>query len=142
MPYRTQPSRWRTRDKLVSTQDRDTSSFLPVGMGAIRGWLLSQTYPTPMAYKPYYVLVSMIITSHKISNTSCQGDALFASNDAQQILCWVQNACLQEYASGGALFWKLPYSSKILFEFFKSTYSFKTIQKSCLNFFSINMKIN
>ena len=37
LPYRTQPSRLGTRDKLVSTQDRDFLGILLVGMKGIRG---------------------------------------------------------------------------------------------------------
>ena len=45
-----------TRDKLVSTQDRDFPGSFPVGMRGIWGWLLSQAYPFPTARIFIYAL--------------------------------------------------------------------------------------
>ena len=46
----------------------------------------------------------MIVSSHKITNAPCQGGVVTVSNNTQKYYARVQNACLQEYASGGALF--------------------------------------
>ena len=46
----------------------------------------------------------MIASSHKITNAPCQGGVVTASNNTQKYYARVQNACLQGYASGGALF--------------------------------------
>ena len=114
MPYRTQPS-WRgTRDKLVSTQDRDFPGFLPVGMKGIRRWLLSQAYPFSTAKNLHYALMRMIVSSHKITNAPCQGGVVTVSNNTQKYYARVQNACLQEYASG-VHFLKVAFFFKILF---------------------------
>ena len=142
MPYRTQPSRRGTRDKLVSTQDRDFPRFLPIGMKGIRGWLLSQTYQIPTARNHQYALMSMIMWSHKITNTPCHDGVVTVSKRHTKYYARVQNACLQEYVSGVhflkvASFFKSPILRK-----FKLTHSFKTVQKSCLENFQINMRIN
>ena len=142
MPYRTQPS-WRgTRDKLVSTQDRDFPGFVPVGMQGIRRWLLSQAYPFLTAKNLHYSLMRMIVSSHKITNAPCQGGVVTVSNDTQKYYARVQNACLQEYASGGALFEDAFFFKNLILNLFKLTHSFKTIQNICLENFQINMKIN
>ena len=46
--------------------------------------------------------MSMIISSHKITNTPSQGGVVTVSNNTQQYYGRDQNACLQEYASGRA----------------------------------------
>ena len=46
----------------------------------------------------------MIVSSHKITNAPCQGGVVTVSNNTQKYYARVQNACLQVYASGGALF--------------------------------------
>ena len=68
MPYRTYSSRRGTRDKLVSTQDRDFPGFLPLCMKSIRGRLLSQAYPFLTAKHLHYALMRMTLSSHKKSN--------------------------------------------------------------------------
>ena len=45
-----------TRDKLVSTQDRDFPGSFPVGMRGIWGGFLSQTYQMPTAWNHLYAL--------------------------------------------------------------------------------------
>ena len=142
MPYRTQPSRRGTRDKLVSTQDRDFPGFLPVGMKGIRGCLLSQAYPFPTAKNLHYALMRMIVSSHKITNAPCQGGVVTVSNNTQKYYARVQNACLQEYARG-CTFWKLlSFFKNPILRKFKLTHNFKTVQKSCLENFQIDTKIN
>ena len=145
MTYRTQPS-WRgTRDKLVSTQDRGFPDFLPVGTKCIWGWLLSQAYLFLTAKNLHYALMRMIVSSHKITNAPCQGGVVTVSNNTQKYYARVQDACLQVVERHGAFqnFWKFSPLSKILFlKIFKSTHSLKTLQKSCLENFQINMKIN
>ena len=102
MPYRTHSSRRGTRDKLVSTQDRDFPGFLPVGTKGIRGWLLSQAYPFPTAKNLHYALMRMIVSSHKITNAPCQGGVVTVSNNTQKYHARVQNACLQVVERQGA----------------------------------------
>ena len=46
--------------------------------------------------------MSMIMSPHKITNTPSQGVVVTVSNNTQQYYVRVQNACLQEHASGGA----------------------------------------
>ena len=48
--------------------------------------------------------MSLNISPHKITDTPCRGGIVFASNDTHKYYARVQNACLQEYESGGALF--------------------------------------
>ena len=64
------------------------------------------------------------------------------SSKTQKYYARVQNACLQEYASGGA-FLKVAFLFKILFlKIFKLTHTLKTAQKVVLDIFEINLKIN
>ena len=79
--------------------------------------------------------MSMIMSSHKIMNTSCQGGVVTVSNNPQKYYARVQNACLQEYASG-VHFLKIAslFKSPILRKF-KLTHSFKTVQKVVWNIF-------
>ena len=74
--------------------------------------------------------------------TPCQGGVITVSNNTQQYYARVQNACLQEYASGGALFESCLLLQNPILRKFELTHSFKTVQKSCLENFQINMKIN
>ena len=145
MPYRTQSSRRGTRDKLVSTQDRDFPGFLPVCMKSLQGWLLSPAYPFLTAKNLHYALMRMIGSSHKITNAPCQGGVVTVSNNTQNYYARVQNACLEGVERQGALqnFWKFLLSPKILFKnIFELTHISKTAQKSCLKFFQINLKVN
>ena len=84
----------------------------------------------------------MIISSHKITNTSCQGGVVIVSNNTQQYYARVQNACLQEYASGVHFFESCFLLQNPILRKFKLTHSFKIVQKSCLENFQINMNIN
>ena len=145
MPYRTYSSRRGTRDKLVSTQDRDFPGFLPVCMKSIRRWLLSQAYPFLTAKHLHYALMRMIVSSHKITNAPCQGGVVTVSNNTQKYYARVQNACLQVVERQGAFqnFWKFSSLSKNpIFKNMQITHISKTVQKSCLENFQINLKIN
>ena len=46
----------------------------------------------------------MIVSPHQITNAPCQGGVVTVSNNTQKYYARVQNACLQVYANGGALF--------------------------------------
>ena len=65
MPYRTHSSRRGTRDKLVSTQDRDFPGFLPVCMKSSRGWSLSPAYPFLTVKHLQYALMRVTLSLHK-----------------------------------------------------------------------------
>ena len=114
MPYRTQPSRRWTRDKLMSTQDSDFPGFLTVCMKSLRGWLLSPAYPFLTAKNLHYALMRMIVSPHKITNAPCQGGVVTVSNNTQKYYARVQNACLQVVERQGAFqnFWKFSPLSK------------------------------
>ena len=145
MPYRTQPSRRRTRDKPMSTQDRGFPGSLLACMKGICWWLLSQTYQTPIAWNHQYALMSMIISSHKITDTPCHDGVVTVSNNTQNIMPGFRMLAFKLWRGRvhSKTFWKFPSPSKnpILTKF-KLTHNFKTLQIRCLENFQINMKIN
>ena len=100
------------------------------------------TYPFPTARNHHYALMRMIVSSHKITNAPCQGGVVTVSNNTQKYYASVQNACLQEYASG-VHFLKVDFFFKILFlKIFKLTQTLKIVQNIFLIIFEINLKIN
>ena len=87
-----------------------------------------------------------MIISHEITSPSKCGGVINVSTITPKHYAGIQNACLQ--CCGGVgwspklfeSFFSLP---KILFEnIFELTHISKTVQKSCLKFFQINLKIN
>ena len=145
MPYRTQPSRRGTRDKLVSTQDKDSLGFLPVGMRATRGWLLSQAYLFPTAWKS---LICIHSNDHITwNNKSFEMSWWYkrVNEHTKNIMPGFRMLAFKVWRGGGALqnFWK--FSSSLQNPIFKNmqiTHISKTIQKSYLENFQINLKIN
>ena len=58
--------------------------------------------------------MQMIVLPHKITSYTYYGGVIIVSNNAQKYYARVQDACLQEYASGGAIL-KVAFLFKILF---------------------------
>ena len=134
-----------TGDKLVSTQDRGFPGFPPIGMKGIRGWLLSQVYQIPTVRNIHYALMSMIISSHKITNTSCWGGVVTVSNNTHHIKPGFRMLAFKLWRGRvhPKNFLKVFFSlQNPILRKFKLTHNFKTVQKRCLENFQINMKIN
>ena len=90
----------------------------------------------------HYALTRMIVSSHKITNAPCQGGVVTISNNTQKYHARVQNACLQVYACGGALFEGCLFLQNPILRNIQITHISKTVQKVVPNIFEINLKIN
>ena len=142
MPYWLYSSQRNISSKLVSTQDRDFPGFLPVGMRGRRGWILSPVYQFPTARNLHHALMSVIIPSHKITSTSCQGGVVNVSDNTQQYYAGVQNACLLSAYKWRVLM-KVSFSLHIpIFKWIQINTYTKNRTKVVLIIFEINLKIN
>ena len=142
MPYRTYSSRRGTRDKLVSTQDRDFPGFLPVCMRSLRGWLPSPAYPFLTAKHLHYALMRMTLSSHK--NNVCSKSRWCCNRIKTPHKNIMPEFRMLAFKSmqGGALFESFLLSPFPILKNIQITNISKTVQKVVPNIFEINLKIN
>ena len=143
IPDRTVPTE--TGDKLMPTQGRGFPGFLPVCMQGTWGWVSSQVSPFPTAWKSTTCTHAYDHITWNDKSFEC-GGVINASTITSKILCR-DSECLPSMLWRGEVlsktfesFFSLP---KILFKnIFELTHISKTVQKSCLKIFQINLKIN
>ena len=126
-----------TGDKLMPTQGRGFPGFLPVCMQGTWGWLSSQVWSFPTAWKSQICIYAHdhFTWNNNLSNKG--GSVISVSMNTQKYHARVQNACLQCVEGQGALqnFWK--FSSLSPKSYFKQIWINTQIQKQHKKLFEI-----
>ena len=134
-----------TGDKLMPTQGRGFPGFLQVCMQGTWGWLSSQVCSFPTAWKS-------IACTHAYDHITWNNKSFemrwcykCINNHTKNIMPGFRMLAFNVVEGWGAVqnFWKLSGSlQNPILKILELTHNFKTAQKSCLNFFQINLKIN
>ena len=134
-----------TGDKHMPTQGRGFSRFLPVCMQGTWGWLSSQVCSFPTAWKSITCTHAYDHITWNNKSFEMQWCYKCINDHTKNIMpgfrmlafnVWKGRVHFKTFES----FFSLP---KILFKnIFELTHISKTVQKSCLKFFQINLKIN
>ena len=127
-------------DKLMPTQGRGFPGFLPVCMQGTWGWLSSQVWSFPTAWKSQICIHAHDHLTWNNNFSKKRGSVINVSTNTQKYHARVQNACLQVKGRQGAFqtleIFLLP--SKSYFKHIKElTQKNKNSTKSCLEIFSI-----
>jgi len=104
--------------------------------------LLSQAYLFPTAKNFIYALK---VYDHKITNASCRGGVITVSTNPQNIMPGFRMLAFMVWRGevlSNTLESFLPSLQNPILNKFELTHTLKTAQKSCLENFEINMKIN
>ena len=145
MPYRTYPSR---RGPATSSRLPKAEAFpdsFPACMQDTWGWLPSQVYSFPTAWKS---LICIHANDHITwNNKSFEMRWCYkrVNKHTKNIMPGFIMLAFKVWRSGGALqnFWKLSASlQNPILKILELTHNFKTAQKRCLKNFQINLKIN
>jgi len=97
------------------------------------------------AWEHLYALMSLNISSHKITDTSCRGGIAIVSANTHKIMPEFRMLAFKVWKGRvhSKTFESFLLSPKILFKIFLNQYVVsKTVPKSCLDFSEINLKIN